>query len=60
MNTLRKTLLLMSSLVKDYNIKKLAIPKLGCGLDRLNWNEVELMIKEIFKDYDITIIVRYM
>ena len=36
-------------------IKKLAIPRLGCGKDKLDWNVVQEIIKEIFNDFDIDI-----
>ena len=39
-------------LSKNKNIKKLVIPKIGCGLDRLSWDKVEPMVQEIFKDLD--------
>lgn len=38
-------------------IKKLAIPQLGCGLDRLDWSDVRTLIKEVFDDTDIEIVV---
>lgn len=38
----------------------LAIPKLGCGLDRLNWERVASIIREIFFDMDINIFVYYL
>ena len=44
----------------DKNIKKLVIPKIGCGLDRLSWDKVEPMVQEIFKDLDIEIVVCYL
>lgn len=40
-------------------LTKLAMPKIGCGLDRLNWNEVESIINDVFKDTDIEITVKY-
>lgn len=45
---------------ENRNIKKLVMPKIGCGLDRLSWDKVEPMIQEIFKDLDIEIIVCYL
>ena len=39
------------------DIHKIAMPKIGCGLDRLNWCQVREVIKEIFKDTDIEILV---
>lgn len=50
--------------LKDYLIlfkikKKIAMPKIGCGLDRLQWNEVSKIIKKIFKDTDFEILICY-
>lgn len=39
------------------NIKKLGIPKIGCGLDGLDWDNVKLLIKHIFAGSGIQIIV---
>ena len=41
-------------------IKKLVMPKIGCGLDRLNWGMVKQIIKEKFVETDIDIIVCYL
>lgn len=72
--SLRGSLLEMKELIKQImeynelcgddsvydNINKIAMPKIGCGLDRLSWDIVEGMIKEIFQDLDIEIIVCYL
>lgn len=47
-------------IIKNGNIKRLVMPKIGCGLDRLSWEKVEPMIKEIFKNLDIEIIICYL
>lgn len=39
------------------DIKKIAMPTIGCGLDRLQWDKVSEIIKDIFKDTDIEILV---
>ena len=39
------------------NIKYLAMPKIGCGLDRLMWDRVSRIIKNTFADTDIEILV---
>ena len=44
----------------DKNINKLVMPKIGCGLDKLSWDKVESMIKEIFEDLNIEIIICYL
>lgn len=41
-------------------VKTLIMPRIGCGLDKLEWNKVKEMIKEIFKDTDIAIEVYYL
>lgn len=40
-----------------YDGEKIAMPKIGCGLDRLNWEDVESIIKEVFADTDAEILV---
>lgn len=37
--------------------KILVMPKIGCGLDRLEWNKVKDIIEEVFKDIDVSICV---
>lgn len=41
----------------DEKITKLVMPKIGCGLDKLNWGKVRDCIKRVFKETDIEIIV---
>lgn len=41
------------------NIKHIAMPKIGCGLDGLSWMKVRDMILNIFGDTDLEIIVCY-
>lgn len=50
-------LIMMFTYCRTYNIKKIAMPLIGCGLDRLQWDRVSSMIKEIFADEDIEILV---
>ena len=38
-------------------IDKIAMPKIGCGLDRLDWETVEDLIKGVFADLDIEIMI---
>lgn len=40
--------------------KTLVMPRIGCGLDKLDWNNVKEIIKEIFEDTDIAIEVYYL
>lgn len=36
---------------------KLAIPKIGCGIDRLDWVVVRPSVKAVFEDTDIEVLV---
>lgn len=36
---------------------KLAMPRIGCGLDRLQWDKVKAIIEEVFADTDVEILV---
>lgn len=42
------------------HIKKLGMPKIGCGLDKLEWDKVRTIIQEEFEDLDIEIVVCYL
>lgn len=57
MSSMTSALSQVRSLCVEHNIKKLAIPKIGCGLDRLTWVDVRRVIKELFSDLDIEIMV---
>lgn len=39
------------------NIRKVAMPMIGSGLDRLKWYDVSATIKDMFRDTDIEILV---
>lgn len=47
--------------MKNWCIKNktmyLAMPKIGCGLDKLNWNDVVQIIHRVFEDTDVHITV---
>lgn len=58
-NSLEESLLEMKEKLSK-NKKKLVIPKIGCGLDRLSWDKVEPMVQELFKDLDIELVVCYL
>lgn len=39
------------------DITDLLMPQIGCGLDRLRWDQVSVLIKSIFADTDINITI---
>lgn len=55
--SMTNSLLDLKKWIIKFNVKNLAIPLIGCGLDRLDWNKVSTLIKGIFKDVDINIVV---
>ena len=54
---MRQALEMMKRVCIANDIHKVAMPKIGCGLDRLKWDKVSEIIKDIFKDADIEILV---
>lgn len=57
--TLQGALNCMRDYVLENNITKIAMPKIGCGLDRLQWGSVKEVINDTFKDIDIEILICY-
>lgn len=47
----------MREICQDNGIKKVAMPVIGCGLDRLQWDKVSNIIRKMFDDTDIEILV---
>ncbi len=57
--TLKESLYSMKFQLMEQSLSapKLAMPLIGCGLDRLEWNRVREMVQEIFRDTDAEILV---
>ena len=58
--SLQKSLEIMKEMIKEHLKDKkiyLAMPKIGCGLDRLQWGRVREIIEDVFEDMDIEILV---
>lgn len=47
----------MRELCLSEGISKLAMPQIGCGLDKLQWGKVREIIKEVFDDTEVEMIV---
>lgn len=54
-DTLKEALLSMKSQINDN--EKIAMPCIGCGLDRLEWDRVKQIIINTFSDTNATIVV---
>lgn len=55
--TLRGALVDMRKHIERYDIKYVAMPMIGSGLDRLEWLKVSEIIKDVFKNSDVEILV---
>lgn len=58
LKTLAASLTRMKDLCINLKITTLAMPRIGCGLDRLNWDNVKHVVTSVFHDVPICITVR--
>ena len=49
----------LAKVIRDREIKSIALPALGCGLGGLNWLDVKPLIKNAFGDFEAVDIVVY-
>ncbi|XP_001370260.1 ADP-ribose glycohydrolase OARD1 isoform X1 [Monodelphis domestica] len=54
---LQKSLEAMKTHCLKNGVTDLSMPRIGCGLDRLQWEKVSAMIEEVFEGTDIRITV---
>lgn len=55
--SMRSALMAMRSICETEHITKIAMPLIGCGLDKLTWDNVSAIIKDVFSDTDIELLV---
>lgn len=55
--TLEGSLTAMRNHMVTNGVKDLAIPQIGCGLDGLQWDQVDARIRSVFGETDIEITV---
>lgn len=55
--TLTQSLEHMKTLAINNGVKKIAMPVIGCGLDRLQWAKVSRIIQDVFEDTNVEILV---
>ena len=60
LESMAKSLTVLRKQCEKYGVKKLAMPKIGCGLDRLNWKDVSELVKKTFAGSGIHIVVCYL
>uniref|UniRef100_A0A8C7L078 Synaptotagmin 2 n=1 Tax=Oncorhynchus kisutch TaxID=8019 RepID=A0A8C7L078_ONCKI len=56
-DNLRQSLVDMKSHCLQNGVTGISMPRIGCGLDRLSWDKVEEMLKQVFQPTDISITV---
>uniref|UniRef100_A0A8C4K785 ADP-ribose glycohydrolase OARD1 n=5 Tax=Aves TaxID=8782 RepID=A0A8C4K785_DRONO len=54
---MRKSLEAMKTHCLNNGVTDISMPRIGCGLDRLDWNKVSAILGEVFEDTDIKITV---
>ena len=59
-NSLKHSLVALKIDLRLHKVDKLTMPRIGCGLDRLEWGKVKPIIEEVFEDMDIKIVVCYL
>merc|ERR1719282_446673 len=56
-NSLQQCLEKMRDHADEHNVTNINMPRIGCGLDGLSWSAVRTLIKNVFKQSDISITV---
>lgn len=56
-DTLYGALLTMRHIAEQHGVSKIAMPVIGCGLDKLQWENVSYLIKKVFESSDISILI---
>ncbi|KAM6924969.1 ADP-ribose glycohydrolase OARD1 [Xenentodon cancila] len=56
-DSLRRSLEDMKSHCVNNEVMRISMPRIGCGLDRLQWAKVSEILEEVFKHTEITVTV---
>ena len=57
LSTLSKKLEAMKTHANTNDVSTIAVPKLGCGLDQMNWREVVKLLRDVFAYAEVQIVV---
>lgn len=60
LNNQRNCLNMLKRHMVFHNEKKLAIPKIACGLDKCNWEDIQKLLYEVFENTDFEIVVCFL
>jgi O-acetyl-ADP-ribose deacetylase (regulator of RNase III) len=56
-DSVREALVTMRDIMDFNSTTKLAMPRIGCGLDRLEWEQVYDIICDVFENTDVEILI---
>lgn len=56
-NTIKSSLISMKRYCRDHHITEVSMPKIGCGLDKLNWKKVKSIIKSVLAGIKVSIYI---
>ena len=56
----RETIEILVKMIEEEGVTKIAMPKIGAGLDKLNWKIVNAIIKNAFEETDVDITVCFL
>jgi len=59
-SSLKRSLYIMRDIAEKNQVKHIAMPKIGCGLDRLSWVKVKEILGDVFVGTDIKILVCFL
>ena len=54
---MKEAIYILRKQCEKYGIRKIAVPRTGCGFDELEWDDVRLLIDMIFKGGGIHIVI---
>ena len=57
LQTLATTLQIMQAHVTMHGVSTIAIPKIGCGPNQMNWQDVVKLLRNIFTYWDVQSVV---
>jgi O-acetyl-ADP-ribose deacetylase (regulator of RNase III) len=60
LENLKKSLVAMKEHALKHEVKMISMPKIGSGLDKLDWDLVLNVIKEVFSDTNISLKIFYL
>lgn len=55
--TIENALVSMKQQMKQSNSHRVAMPLIGCGIDRQNWNDVKAAIQKVFGNTNIEVLI---